>query len=89
MPLPSGTTRGSIVGTALEARAAASRSAALVAKRPMAWRLRMVGKISSISPSRWRRSASAGCTQSSAITSPASWAGVWSGGAAATKKRVS
>ena len=36
MPLPSGTTRGSMVGTALDARAAASSSSVLVAKRPMA-----------------------------------------------------
>ena len=89
IPLPSGTTRGSMAGTALDACSAAVRSSALVAKRPMAWRLRMVGKMISISPARWRASASCGEIHTSAIVSPASCAAIWPGGAAATKKRVS
>ena len=78
-----------MVGTALDARAAAASSSTLVPKRPMACRLRMVGKMISISPARWRSSASWGEIHTSAIVSPASWAAIWPGGAAATKKRVS
>ncbi len=89
IPFPSGTTLGSMAGTALEARSAASRSPALVANLPMAWRLRMVGKMISISPARWRARASSGEIHTSAIVSPASCAAIWPGGAAATKNRVS
>ena len=41
-----------------------------MAKRPMACRLRMVGKMISISPARWRSSASWGEIHTSAIVSP-------------------
>ncbi len=66
--------RGSIVGTATEAAAAASRSSATLAKRLMACKLRMVGKISSNSPARWAAKARRGDIQVSAMVSPASWA---------------
>ncbi len=89
MPVPSGTTRGSMTGTALDASAAASSNAVLVEKRPMACRLRMVGKMISMSPARCWASASSGVIHTSAIVSPASWAARCPGGAAATKNRVS
>ena len=79
---------GMIAGTEAAVRAASTRSAA-EAKRLMAWRFLIVGKISSMSPSRCRRSASCGAIHSSAMTSPASWAAVWLAGAVATKNRVS
>ena len=41
-----------MAGTALDASAAASSNAVLVVKRPMACRLRMVGKMTSMSPAR-------------------------------------
>ena len=55
----------------------------------MACRLRMVGKMISISPARCRASASCGEIHTSAMVSPASCAAICPGGAAATKKRVS